>query len=276
MPKRRVPLREAFERVMPGSPPPAGVPWIWRGTYSFSGYGLVWGDGEQWKAHRAAYELFVGSIPNGMIVRHTSDIKGDVNPNNLIVGTHADNVRDKRKRGRMYRGETHYLSQLSEHNVRFIRTVLGPIESTYGYNQRRSKQHKAIEQFFADKYQCHYLYVRNIALGSARSSSTDEIPDVIKPVFEDFDAEVRRLNAASISPSRIAKILGVKTQDIVTMLAQHTKDKSPVAAEQEERVREIRRLHDSGLGYGEIAERLGTTYFVVYGVVTGRTWKHIE
>lgn len=43
---------------------------------------------------------FHGYIPDGLIVRHTNDNPPDCNPRNLILGTHADNTRDKIERGR--------------------------------------------------------------------------------------------------------------------------------------------------------------------------------
>lgn len=50
-------------------------------------------------AHRAAYEFFVGRIPDGLLVLHKCDNRICINPAHLYVGTQKDNVRDIMERG---------------------------------------------------------------------------------------------------------------------------------------------------------------------------------
>ena len=49
---------------------------------------------------RHYYRHYNGEIPDGLVVRHTCDNTQCINPNHLLLGTHADNVRDKMERGR--------------------------------------------------------------------------------------------------------------------------------------------------------------------------------
>jgi hypothetical protein len=57
-------------------------------------------DGRRERAHRASYSLFVGAIPEGMVVRHKCDNPPCVNPRHLQVGTLGDNNQDTWDRGR--------------------------------------------------------------------------------------------------------------------------------------------------------------------------------
>ena len=125
-------LREAFEEYMPGPPPPAGVLWLWTGNVGANGYGRLRADGKRYVAHRAAYELFNGPIPKGVVVRHTNDTPLDVNPHHLILGTTKNNVEDMVERERQARGQRQHLAKLTETEVLTIRARHAAGESIYG------------------------------------------------------------------------------------------------------------------------------------------------
>lgn len=77
--------------------------WEWAGSINGQGYGqisikhlgIMPG-----RAHRISYEVFVGPIPGGMVIRHKCDNPPCVNPDHLEQGTTLDNVRDKMDRNR--------------------------------------------------------------------------------------------------------------------------------------------------------------------------------
>ena len=74
--------------------------WLWTGARNEYGYGNVHFAGRYHKAHRVAYGLTVGPIPNGLFVCHTCDNPPCVNPAHLWLGTNADNLQDMRDKGR--------------------------------------------------------------------------------------------------------------------------------------------------------------------------------
>lgn len=73
--------------------------WIWTGKKGSKGYGLAHVDGgRQAQAHRVAYELLVGPIPDGLEIDHTCNVRPCVNPDHLEPVTHAENVRRRFRR----------------------------------------------------------------------------------------------------------------------------------------------------------------------------------
>lgn len=78
--------------------------WIWRGNTTVYGYGQFSIGGSCKRAHRFAYDLAVGPIPDGLMVLHSCDVRTCVNPAHLSIGSHLDNMQDMRERGRAATG----------------------------------------------------------------------------------------------------------------------------------------------------------------------------
>jgi hypothetical protein len=99
--------------------------WIWTGGKTSRGYGSISVNNVNFRVHRVAYELFVGKIPEGMVVMHTCDVPVCVRPDHLLIGTDADNVRDMDAKGRrgITKGESVFGAKLTEAKVLEIRKL---------------------------------------------------------------------------------------------------------------------------------------------------------
>lgn len=74
--------------------------WEWTASTRKDGYGQVWQGKALLSAHRVAYELRNGPLPEGYVLRHTCDNPRCCNPNHLVAGTHEANMRDMKVRAR--------------------------------------------------------------------------------------------------------------------------------------------------------------------------------
>jgi hypothetical protein len=86
--------------------------WLWRGSVTGTGSVkhaqftvTVAGKQHHIKAHRAAWELANGAIPDGLKVCHRCDVGHCCNPAHLFLGTQADNLNDARQKGRLIDGQ---------------------------------------------------------------------------------------------------------------------------------------------------------------------------
>jgi hypothetical protein len=80
--------------------------WVWTGCKLPTGYGHYRKTKScQLYAHRTAFELTNGPIPDGLEVCHTCDNPPCCNPNHLWIGTHLDNVHDRDMKGRGRNGQ---------------------------------------------------------------------------------------------------------------------------------------------------------------------------
>jgi hypothetical protein len=129
--------------------------WWWTAAILKTGYGrFSLGVGKAVSAHRYAYEISYGPIPDGLCVCHRCDNKSCVRPSHLFLGTRLDNMQDMIRKGRQIvgvrrRGLEPVNAKLTSRDVLDIRKRFTDGESS-----------KSI----AAEYPIHVSYIRQIAM----------------------------------------------------------------------------------------------------------------
>tara|TARA_Y100000310_G_scaffold296274_1_gene328390 strand:+ start:228 stop:704 length:477 start_codon:yes stop_codon:yes gene_type:complete len=121
--------------------------WEWQASKKKFGYGQF-GNPYHETAHRVAYEMFVGMVPDGKCVLHTCDNPSCVNPTHLWIGTQAENIADMMSKGRQrtgdVRGEKNGQARLRVEDVREIRRRAKDGETHRALAQAFGLSHSAV------------------------------------------------------------------------------------------------------------------------------------
>ena len=133
--------------------------WIWERP-SNRDRGAVRINGVRWLASRLSWFLFCGPIPDGSHILHRCDNPRCVNPTHLFPGSHADNMADKKAKGRAHRlpGESHPLAKITDETAREI----------YDRVVNRNERSPEVARHFG----VNYHTVRKIATGKQWRDAT--------------------------------------------------------------------------------------------------------
>lgn len=120
-------MRSLLDRFLEKVGACEGTCWLWLASTDKDGYGQIGSGGAQGtmlKAHRVAYEVFVGPIPSGKCVLHRCDNRWCVSPDHLFLGTQKENLLDMKAKGRHLSGERNARASFSATQVGEIRVRL--------------------------------------------------------------------------------------------------------------------------------------------------------
>ena len=116
--------------------------WEWQAGL-VQGYGQFWTIEFGYRAHRFAWLISQGEIPDGLSVLHSCDNRKCVNPKHLFLGTQADNIHDMINKKRHPHGERSHKSTLKERDIVAIRQAhaFGVPKVSLGLRYKISRRH---------------------------------------------------------------------------------------------------------------------------------------
>ena len=179
---------------------------LWRGSIlKANGYGQFnpAGTGSTTTAHRWAWEHWRGQVPDGMHVCHVCDVRACVNVAHLFVGTPAENVADKVRKGRHRPGEQHPMAKLSESDVLEIRMRAGAGEPQ-----------SSLASDFGVGENCIYAVVSGLTWRHVTGGTRAEGARVKKKLSDDDVKVVRQMRASGDTLVKIAAHFGVGISQI--------------------------------------------------------------
>lgn len=246
--------------------------WEWLAARTHFGHGKIMVCPETKSfapAHRVAYSLYVGTIPEGMVVRHKCDNPGCVNPKHLVVGTQKDNARDALYRGRLQNrvvgtGENHGHAKFTDEEVNEMRVF-------------RAQGKTTVE--IAEIFGATQSYVSKVCRGESRNSPlkgqssfvrnrrSQQVGDARRKVTPEMKSKILELFSNGKTHQQIADAVGLTQGHVSVVLQKLNGGKKQKPRLSEETISNILRLREQGLSFAKIGEAVGVPKPTVQSVL---------
>lgn len=153
-----------WRRVSVGRPDEC---WLWKSEKQInqSGYGTAFYGTIRTTAQRVAYMIAKGSIPEGLEILHSCDVRRCCNPDHLRPGTSQDNSDDMVERGRWSRATS--FAGDGNPNAKVSEAQLPQI-----FEDAKTMSQRAL----AAKYGVSKSQIGNILRGESRAQAVDGVP----------------------------------------------------------------------------------------------------
>jgi len=156
--------------------------WEWMASKNRAGYGKFRLNDRTWRAHRVAWMLTHGPIPEGLCVCHSCDHPRCCNPAHLWLGSVAENNADKNRKGRTALSEQIRLHLTKVKICDIIRLHIKTLEETMNREDKEELRDEIYE--FMTAYQDEH--------------SDEPIPPTLAEIQARFDLSGRNVALAYV------------------------------------------------------------------------------
>lgn len=239
--------------------------WVWNWSVERKGYATIVVDGKHRKAHRVAYELGNGLIPEGHILRHLCNNPSCINPAHLVAGTQVENSRDMVSAGNQ-RHQKLMLEDAVEIRLQFAAGGISMAEIARQWGVSTG----AIQQAIANKtfYDANYTPPPK---GRSRKNA--------EPIGESVAKEIRRLvRDEGVKRKQLAKEFNLSrgaVDSIVNNQLYPDSEYSPPAREKkltDDQVAEIRDKAAAGVTRKRLADEYGVSQGLINQIVARKIY----
>lgn len=199
--------------------------WEWLASRNNAGYGKMSVDnkGKLEYSHRLSYQLYKGEIPQDLVVMHSCDNKGCVNPNHLSIGTHKDNVLSAARNGlmdnrpRLY-GDKNPATKFSDSQVNNVfklrQSGLSQDAIAKQLNMSQSQVSRILRGLHRGKTQ-------HLSTGKKMSFTTHSqgVGDARKTITPELQQQIVDLSGQGLSQYEVADELGISQCTVSTYLS---------------------------------------------------------
>jgi predicted DNA-binding protein (UPF0251 family) len=244
--------------------------WDWQRSKNPDGYGMFLLRRRCVRAHRAAYELHYGVIPNGMVVCHRCDRPACCNPAHLFLGTQVENIADMVRKGRQQRGERSGRAKLTAADVDAIRASFAAGETQQAIAKRYGVGGQHVSRIVHRETWFHVA--ANGSLPEKRRHLTDEEVVAIRAAFAAGEPRKALAERYSVTSTAITAVVRGKSKPGAGGPI-HT-GPGPVRLTEEDVVA-IRAAREAGTLLRDLAARYGVSQSRIQRIVAREQWTHV-